>query len=65
MTTSTERSRRHRARKKAEGWKEITVAVPRNKEAEVRAFIASLGTPPPKHNPAQMDLLDALKQRTY
>jgi hypothetical protein len=53
--TTTEKTRAFRKRMRADGWEYYNIKCPIGREAEVRAFAASL-TPLNQHNPNQMDL---------
>lgn len=54
--TSTDRTRRFRAKSAAEGWRIITVRVPANRADDVRAFAKTLGAPPAPTEPDQPTL---------
>lgn len=60
--TPAERKKKQRQRDKALGWAEVTLKMPADRIAEVRAFIAQLPPPPRPTDPNQLDLIDRIDQ---
>lgn len=55
-----ERKRAQRKRDRLAGWTEITLRVDAHQVEAVRAYVASLPSPPPPTDPAQLSLIDQL-----
>lgn len=59
--SSAQRKRLQRERDRLAGWSHLSMRVPTERLAEVRAFIASLPPPSPPNDPRQLDLLDRIE----